>query len=221
MKITLHQKQRNQAKKQISEKLLKNIHASLAVQAVVEDSPDVVQTVLEAMLEEGEIAMAGIFADGDSQDGHEGETEAEFDDDLEMDDEDGYVEEREPSVEFDDFSSPFVGDAFDIMVYSQNGRMRVEAPENPWSGAVGVTMNAQSALLACSKRIKAYEIIVERLERVFDGKSFSLEDALGRMGSQRVFAKEHGLDAGSLSRYLKNARLVFEDHSVPLRKLFS
>lgn len=221
MKIALHQKQRNQAKKQISEKLLKNIHASLEVQAVVEDSPDVVQTVLEAMLEEGEIAMAGIFADGDSQDGHEGETEAEFDDDLEMDDEDEYVEEREPSVEFDDFSSPFVGDAFDIMVYSQNGRMRVEAPENPWSGAVGVTMNAQSALLACSKRIKAYEIIAERLERVFDGKIFSLEDALGRMGSQRVFAKEHGLDAGSLSRYLKNTRLVFEDHSVPLRKLFS
>lgn len=221
MKIFLQQKQQNQAKKQISENLLKNIHASVEVQAVIEDSPDVVQTVLENMLDEGEIAMAGIFVDSNSQDGYEGETEAEFDDDLEMTDEDEYVEEREPSVAFDDFSSPFVGDTFDIVVYSQHGGMRVEAPENSWAGAVGVTTNAQTALSACSKRIKAYEIIAERLESLFDGKGFSLAEALGRMGSQRVFAKEHGLDAGSLSRYLKNARLVFEDHSVPLRELFS
>ena len=103
--------------------------------------------------------------------------------------------------------------------------MRVDPPENGWSGAVGETTNARSALLAFSNRIKAYEIISEWLERLFKEKRFSpgeslLKDVGGKLGQQKVFAKEHGLDGGSLSRYLKNARLVFEDHSVPLRDLF-
>lgn len=195
----------------------KALHAESAVNAVAMESPAVVDSILSELLEEGLVELPGIepvpecsVPDDD-----------EFDGDLDMSDEDEFVEEVQDRGRFADFTAPFVEDVYDMVMKRADGCVVFDPPENAWEGATGKTPEAVAALNELSARMRVYREISGILGGVGSGLAGPVEESLpGVLGSQSDFARVHKVDAGNLSRYLNNARVVCGDRSLPLRALF-
>lgn len=180
-----------------------------------------------------QLLVAGDIKVEDEPELEDVELDEEDSPEMEMDDEDEYVEsegEDEYGNPLADDMGVFRNDTFEIRVMSDGNRCRCDVPQSGWEGVVGVTLYGKTAVETVSVRMQVYLQIAIWLEdnhQEFLRKGpFSLKRALCTQKEllseplKRVLGKNKDGGASALSRYLKNVDLVWPEGALPLRKCF-
>ena len=152
---------------------------------------------------------------------------------MEMSDDDEYVE----SEEEDEYGNPssddmgvFRKDTFEIRVTSDGCECRCDVPQSGWEGIVGVTPYGKKVVETVSVRMQVYLDIAIWLEEKH--QKFPQEGPFGARRAlctqkalldgllEKVLGKNKDGGASTLSRYLRNVDLVWPEGALPLRKCF-
>ena len=180
-----------------------------------------------------QLLVAGDIKVEDEPELEDVELDEEDSPEMEMDDEDEYVEsegEDEYGNPLADDMGVFRNDTFEIRVMSDGNRCRCDVPQSGWEGVVGVTLYGKTAVETVSVRMQVYLEIANWLEdnhqECLQKGPFCLKRALCTQKEllseqlKRVLGKNKDGGASALSRYLKNVDLVWPEVALPLRKCF-
>lgn len=180
-----------------------------------------------------QLLVAGDIKVEDEPELEDVELDEEDSPEMEMDDEDEYVESQGE----DEYGNPSADDmgvfrkgTFEIRVLRGGEGCRCDAPQSGWEGIVGVTLYGKKVVETVSTRMQVYlEIAIwleEKHQKFLQKGPFGAKRALCTQKEllseplKRVLGKNKDGGASALSRCLKNVDLVWPEGSLPLRKCF-